>query len=57
MSQKNSMIQRIFCNIYVCNLNLQHVNKTPVCLQYIFFFLHELRIGQSNRKKDKNVET
>ena len=57
MSQKNSVIQRIICNIYVCNLNLQHVNKTPVCLQYIFFFLHELRIGQSNRKKDKNVET
>ena len=27
---------------------MQHVNKTPVCLQY--YFLHDLCIEHSNRK-------
>ena len=30
------MIRRIYCNVYVCILNMQHVNKTPAYFQYYF---------------------
>ena len=51
MFQKNSVFRRIICNVYVCILSMQHVNKTPTCLQY--YFLRELCIEQSNRKNIK----
>ena len=61
MSQKNSVIQRICCNIYVCNLNLnniqQYVNKTPVCLQYYFFAQYtEKKIKMLKQKSDDEFE-
>lgn len=47
MFQKNSVIQRIYCNVYVSIYVYNNVNKTPVCLNFI---LHELRVGQSITK-------
>ena len=54
MFQNNSMIGRVSYNVHVSILNIQNVNKMHACFQY--YFLQELYIEQSNRKKYKNVE-
>ena len=48
------MIGRVSYNVHVSISNIQNVNKMHACFQY--YFLQELYIEQSNRKKYKNVE-
>ena len=58
MSRKNSIIQRIWCNVYMCMciLNKQHVNETAACLQYSYRPICKFATEQLNRKKYKDVE-